>query len=201
MGEKFGGAICAKDKLCLKLEKVPGRTISHQRPKVFLYCSIRADMRQTDAGWTPDGTGCLCGDREPEVPSANRPPASSNLPSFTFLYLRLQLYESQRSLFTQRSNLSFLSKHQITRGLTYPRTVAFPREQKGHSAGWTDRLDKISSLQLLTEHKCNYSPPPRPPAPAVLTISSLSVPQDKQAGVCFHVSIVFVFAASVLLVT
>lgn len=158
MGEKFGGAICAKDKLCLKLEKVPGGTISHQRPKVFLYCSIRADMRQTDAGWTPDGPGCLCGDRAPEVPSANRPPASSHLPSFTFLYFRLQLYESQRSLFTQRSNLSFLSKHQITHGLTYPRTVAFPREQKGQ-----DRLDKITSLQLLTEHKCNYSPP-RPPS-------------------------------------
>lgn len=129
------------------------------------------------------------------------PPASSHLPSFTFLYLRLQLYGSQRSLFTQRSNLSFLSKHQITHGLTSPRTVAFPREQKGRSAGWTDRLDKGRALISTTSHRAQVqlqSPPSPPsPSPPVLTISSLSVPQDKQAGVCFHLSIVFLFAVSV----
>lgn len=64
VGEKFGGAICSKDKLCLKLPKVPSGTLAQRRPRGFLYCSIRADVRQTDAGWTPDGDCCLCGERE-----------------------------------------------------------------------------------------------------------------------------------------
>lgn len=97
-------------------------------------------------------------------PSAS-PPISSNLPSFTCLYLTLQVYEPQLPPPTLHcSSLSVLSKHPIAHVLMYPLTSALPREQKCRSAGGTERRDKgrglISSVQLLIGLECNYSSRP-----------------------------------------